>query len=261
MSQEQKSNQENVKQRDSQKLHQETSTSNRHLKSAEQAIVNYLRTHPEFFNRHLDLLETLSIPHPCQPAVSLIERQLRQLRDHNTQLHKKLKELLDVARENGHLVNRMQRLTIMLIKQREIKGMLLGVKTVLREEFNADFITLQLTHDAAELAGEACLSANGQALFQSILHSGRPRCGRFTQGQINTLFGETGHHIASAALVPLRGREWCGLLGVGSQDEHHFHPGMGILFLKSMGELISQALQTHLYADVNVNDNAAIREP
>lgn len=259
MSEEQKLSQDIVKQNEHQNINQEATKSNRSLKDAEHAIVNYLRTHPEFFNRHLDLLEILAIPHPCQPAVSLIERQRLQLRDRNVQLHKKLKELLEVARENGNLVNRMQRLTLMLIKNRELKGMLAGVKTVLRDEFNADFVTLQLTYEAAELAGETCLSANGQVLFQTILRSGRPRCGRFTQGQITTLFGETSDHIASAALVPLRGKEWYGLLGVGSEDKHHFHPGMGILFLKSMGELISQALQTHLYPNVDPS-NAAVRQ-
>ena len=48
----------------------------RTLREAEQAIVRYLRAHPDFFNRHPELVETLRIPHLCHPAVSLLEHQV-----------------------------------------------------------------------------------------------------------------------------------------------------------------------------------------
>ncbi|MGL4601861.1 MAG: DUF484 family protein, partial [Plesiomonas sp.] len=46
----------------------------------EQAISRYLAEHPDFFNRHAPLLNSLQIPHHSHGAVSLIERQLLQLR-------------------------------------------------------------------------------------------------------------------------------------------------------------------------------------
>lgn len=221
---------------------------NKTLKEAEQAIVRYLRAHPDFFNRHLDLLETLRIPHPCRPAVSLIERQVLQLREQNTQLQKKFQELIEIARHNGRLVTRMHRLTLVLIETQHLDEMLQGIKSVLRDEFKADFSSLRLAIRAAplDITEEELLSAEVEALFESILRTGRPCCGRLTHEQKTSLFNEAASHVASVALVPLRGMDWCGLLAIGSRDESRFHPGIGTLFLNCMGELISHALQPYL---------------
>ena len=54
--------------------------------------------------------------------------------------------------------------------------------------------------------------------------------------------------VASAALIPLGGGEWRGLLVVGSVNPGRFHPGVGTLFLERIGELVSQALQARLLA-------------
>lgn len=233
------------------------STSTQQLCDAEQPIVTYLRDHPEFFNRHLNLLETLSIPHPCGPAVSLLERQLLYMREWNAQLQKKLTELVAVAQENGYLVSRMQRLALVLIKHQELETMLEEIKTVLQDEFNADFVILKVTAQAAGSTTETCLSANQQVLFEPVLRSGKPQCGQLNYEQITSLFGDVSASIASVALVPLWGTGWCGLLGVGSQDKQRFHPGMGMLFLKSMGELISQALETKIYSKSEPNHDLA----
>jgi len=222
----------------------------RTLSEAEQAIVRYLNAHPEFFNRHPELVETLRIPHPCQPAVSLLQHQVRILRERNAQLRGKLQEWVEVARENGDLIDRLQRLTLVLIEARDLAEMLTGIEGVLQAEFKAEYTLLCLTAEVQPADWERImiLSPAAQAVFGPLLNSGRPLCGRLTRQQAQTLFGERACRIASAALVPLRGERWQGLLAVGSQDEERFQPGMGTLFLSCMGELISHALQTHLPA-------------
>jgi uncharacterized protein YigA (DUF484 family) len=152
----------------------------------------------------------------------------------------------------------MQRLTLMLITHRELNSMLQGIKTILQDEFNADFVTLKVTTQAAVLMEETFLSASHQALFESVLHSGRPQCGQFNEEQITSLFAEAaGASMGSVALIPLRGTGWCGLLGIGSQDKQRFHPDMGMLFLKIMGELISQAIETNLSSVTPSNTDLA----
>jgi uncharacterized protein YigA (DUF484 family) len=220
----------------------------RTLREAEQAIVRYLRAHPDFFNRHPELVETLRIPHLCHPAVSLLEHQVTLLRERNAQLRSKLEELVEVARDNGQLISHLQRLTLVLIEARALPDMLQGIETVLREEFKAEFTALRLTARVlqTELDRTVLLSPAMQALFEPLLSSGRPLCGRLTRQRTQALFGEAASQVASIALVPLQGNDWQGLLAVGSQDEGRFHPGMGTLFLRCMGELISHALQAHL---------------
>lgn len=222
----------------------------RTLSEAEQSIVRYLKAHPEFFNRHPELVETLRIPHPCQPAISLLQHQVRVLRERNAQLRGKLEEWAEVARENGDLIDRLQRLTVVLIEARGLAAMLSGIEGVLRAEFKAEYTLLCLTPEAqpADWERAMILSPAAQTLFGPLFSSGRPLCGRLTRQQAQTLFGERASRIASAALVPLQGEHWQGLLAMGSQAEERFQPGMGTLFLSCMGELISHALQTHLPA-------------
>ena len=222
----------------------------RTLGEAEQAIVSYLRAHPDFFNRHPDLVETLRIPHPCRPAVSLLEHQVSLLWERNTQLRNKLEEWVAVARDNSHLIARLQRLILVLIEARALSEMLQGIEAVLRDEFKAEFTILRLTAGVllpANLSREVTLTPAVQALFEPLLQAGQPLCGRLTRQRAQALFGETAARVASVALVPLQGNGWQGLLAVGSQDEERFHPAMGTSFLSCMGELISHALQTHLY--------------
>jgi uncharacterized protein YigA (DUF484 family) len=216
----------------------------------ELAIDEYLRHHPDFFTRHLPLLETLRVPHPCRPAVSLIERQLALLREQNAQLRNKLRELVAVARDNDFLAKRIQYLALELIEAGDLNEMLQGVQSTLRDRFNLDFAVLRLAADSVEstLSGAAELvTAECLAPFEKVLGSGRPQCGELGEAQLRLLFPDGAPEIGSAAVVPLRGADWKGVLAVGSQDPERFYPAMGTLFLSRMGELISHALQAHLH--------------
>ena len=60
----------------------------------EKAVADYLRDNPDFFQNNTSLLATLQIPHGCGSAVSLVEHQVRVLRDQNRQLKRKLMDLV-----------------------------------------------------------------------------------------------------------------------------------------------------------------------
>jgi hypothetical protein len=214
-----------------------------------QVVAQYLRAHPDFFNENIDLLAKLRIPHPCRPAVSLVERQLEILRDQNAQLQKKLRELVDVARDNDRVSLQMQRLALMLIEATELEEIIHGVESILRDEFHADFAALRLAAQPVashSIDAQTYFHFNMLPLFESILNSGRPRCGRISDEQLRALFDESGPRVASAAAIPLKGVDWQGILALGSRDETRFHPGMGAVFLARMGEMIGYALERHL---------------
>ncbi|HOW76272.1 MAG TPA: DUF484 family protein [Candidatus Competibacteraceae bacterium] len=214
-------------------------------------VVAWLRDHPEFFIRYPELVETLRIPHPCRPAVSLLEYQNRLLRERSQRLHDKLLELVDIARDNDRLAERVQRLALGLLDARGgLDELLHGVKAILRDEFKADCVALCLAAPPA-----AGLSAVGEwlrpdvvGLFDAVFRAGRPQCGRLSLEQAAALFSEGVGDAASAALIPLDGEIWHGLLVVGSRDANRFHPGVGTLFLERIGQLVSQALQARLLA-------------
>ena len=59
------------------------------------AVKEYLEAHPEFFDEHPHLLETLTVPHaPPGGAVSLVERQVKVLRERQAASRERLAELV-----------------------------------------------------------------------------------------------------------------------------------------------------------------------
>lgn len=218
---------------------------------ADLKVVAYLRDHPEFFTRHPDLVEALRVPHPCKPAVSLLEYQNRLLRERCQRLHDKLLEWVAIARDNDRLAERVQRLALNLLDARGgLDELLHGIKAILRDEFRADCIVLCLAEPPTTglSAVEEFLRPDVVGLFDDVFRVGRPRCGRLSAEQAAALCGQGGANVASAALIPLGGGSWRGLLVVGSSNAGRFHPGVGTLFLEWIGELVSQALQARLLA-------------
>ncbi|HXH01868.1 MAG TPA: DUF484 family protein [Candidatus Competibacteraceae bacterium] len=217
----------------------------------EQQVASYLLHNPEFFERHLELLETLRIPHPVKPAVSLIERRLGLLQEQNARLERRLRELLAVARDNDYLSRRMQDFTLTLIEAGNLEDLLTGICGMLRDDFNADFCALRLaaTPRPKRLLREPEFVRPGELdLFAGALAGGRPLCGTLAPAQAEWLFQESAPRVASVALMPLAGVDWRGLLAVGSEDPGRFQPAMGSLFLARMGELVSRALGRYLRA-------------
>src|ERR1700689_4557213 len=103
------------------------------------SVAEYLQTYPDFFERNSPLLAKLRLPHvrDVGATVSLVERQVEVLRERNQSLERKLKELVDVARANDTLADRIHRLSQRLIQARTPLGTINAIETSLREDFEA----------------------------------------------------------------------------------------------------------------------------
>jgi uncharacterized protein YigA (DUF484 family) len=217
----------------------------------EKTVADYLRDNPEFFQNNASLLASLEIPHACGPAVSLVEHQVKVLRDQNRQLKRKLMDLVHVARDNNRLNERMHQLTLGLINTGSLVALLDTLREHLQGEFKADTVNLRLAgipEAQARECGVDIYDPEGPELahFESFLKSCRPQCGRFKTEQLRYLFGDQADAIESLALVPLGLKSNYGLLAIGSQDASRFHPGMGTLFLTHLGELTGLLLSRYL---------------
>jgi uncharacterized protein YigA (DUF484 family) len=215
-------------------------------------VADYLQTYPDFFERNSQLLTKLRLPHVRDVAatVSLVERQVEVLRERNQALERKLKELLDVARANDALADRIHRLSQRLIRTRTLAESISAIETSLREDFDAMNSVLVLFLEEAR----ALTPAMGRFLrvavagdedlrtFDSLLSSGKPRCGQVRDAQRDYLFGLESVAIGSVALTPLGQKGALGLLAIGASDAERFHPGMSTEFLVRIGELVTYAL-------------------
>jgi uncharacterized protein len=220
----------------------------------EKTVADYLRDNPEFFHNNTSLLAALQIPHAVGPAVSLVEHQVKVLRDQNSQLKRKLMDLVHVARDNNRLNERMHQLTLGLINAKSLEALLDTLRENLLGEFKADTVILRLANMPEVHARECGVDifdpqAAELGQFESFLKSSRPQCGRFKQEQLQYLFGDQAQAIESVALIPLGTNTSLGLLAIGSREASRFHPGMGTLFLTHLGELTGLLLSEHLETD------------
>lgn len=225
----------------------------------DQLIADYLRSHPEFFNNHARLLTEIRVPHHAHGAVSLIERQVTALREHNLELKRQLQALVQVARDNDRLNERIQRFTLRLFEAADFDATLHAVNAGLRDDFQADMLALCLFRRAPAAAAaarplplrETDADDPDSAAFATLLATGKPLCGHLRRGQSAYLFGEQAEQLGSAVVLALNadsaeGPVRLGLLGIGSHDAKRYHAGMGTLFLSHLGDLVGRALDRHL---------------
>lgn len=215
----------------------------------ERQVTEYLKAHPEFFRMHPLLLAELNIPHPSGSAVSLVERQIRVLRDRNQHYETRLRELVDAARDNQRLTNSLHRLAVNLLLGDGLDDILATVTEELREQLDTDFVSVHLLGSTAqaEQQPERYLNEDGAKLksLGKLIADKHIQCGRMNKEQINLLFGNDAAEVGSGAIIPLHSTETFGLLAVGGRDAQRYHPGMGTDYLKLLGELVSAA--TKLY--------------
>jgi hypothetical protein len=214
----------------------------------ERTIVEYLRQHPEFFTYHEELLAKMEIPHTRGAAISLVERQLTVLREENRRLQHKLESIIAIAQKNDQLNQRVQHLFLTLLSAKDIDEFFNALYETLQHEFNTDTVVIRVFElPPPSLAGrQEFVEYDAQvfALFETLLETNKPLCGRLSETQMHYLFRAS--KVASAVLVPLGAPRPCGLLALGSQDVGRFHAGMATDLLKYMGESVGQLLRLWL---------------
>src|SRR5688572_1848544 len=220
----------------------------------ETAIADYLQGNPDFFERHATLLTKLNLPHNRgSSAISLVERQVAALRDKNEKLEARLRELIEVARDNDVLAAKIHRLACRLVRANDASSVMDALEASLREDFGASEWLVLVPSDGesplAKLSSRHLRLVRLGAPELKMFETGRPRCGQIRDSQRDYLFGAGTVEIGSAALVPLGhkpGGKQSGmpLLAIGSPDAERFHPTMSTEFLARIGDLVSEAIET-----------------
>lgn len=206
----------------------------------EQRLADYLSKHPDFFQRQASVLEHIEIPHETGTAVSLIEHQVKVLKQQTERYKSQLSELINVARENERLNQRLHQLTLKLLEAGSLNDVISTLQDELRTKFNADAVEMKL-FISEEI--EAHATDPGLAIFREFMDTDKPTCGALDAEKLETLFGDQAGPEGSAALIPIRTSILSGVLAIGSRDADRFHQGKGVDFLIRLGELVSLTLQ------------------
>jgi uncharacterized protein YigA (DUF484 family) len=205
------------------------------------SVEAYLLEHSDFFVEHEELLTSLRLPHQRGDTVSLVERQMKLLRERNIEMRHRLSQLMDVARDNDRLFEKTRRLILALMDAGSLEEVVMSVEDSLRQDFQVPFVSLILFSETATAVGRSVTLGEAQAAIGGLLGEGKSLAGTLRDHELDFLFGEEQRkQVGSTALVPLANGQ--GLLAIASRDPQHYKSSVGTLFLSYIGEVLSRVL-------------------
>ncbi|HKJ16407.1 MAG TPA: DUF484 family protein [Xanthomonadales bacterium] len=219
--------------------------------SLEKVVADFLRKHPNFLKNNPEVLESQQLLHSSGVAASLIERQVKLLREKNEEVNRQLSHLIHVASENEQLMSRLHQLTIELMSTSDMSEFFQHLSDSLLKDFNADIFRVCLFDTSLkididdELADSIRLVSREDSdvqKFKDHLEKGETVCGRLSQTKLDFLFDSRAKWVQSTALMPLGKNGAHGLMAIGSSDPARFYPGMGTLFLELLADVVCTTL-------------------
>jgi uncharacterized protein len=207
-------------------------------------VAQFLRSNPQFFDQHPQLLESIVVPHPHGGrAIPLTERQIVTLREKVRVLEARLGEFLRFGEDNDAIGEKVHRLSLALLGAKDFAAAVQSLYFHLREDFAVPHVALRVWGRPLPAGADAPEAEPvADALRDRAETMGAPQCGPAPGSPFLAWFGDAQEHIRSAALIPLGETRTLGLLALGSEDPQRFFPEMGTLYLRRIGELTAGAL-------------------
>tara|TARA_R110002111_G_scaffold145657_6_gene212243 strand:- start:2890 stop:3594 length:705 start_codon:yes stop_codon:yes gene_type:complete len=206
-------------------------------------VADYLRRHPAYFAEHDELLTDLIIPHQPGQAVSLVERQVKLLRERNIEVRNRLNQLMDTARENDRLFDKSRRLILSMLEAQSLEQVIASLEDSLRNDFQVPFVCLILFTEADRYSNAHCVShAAAKEAIGHLLNNGKPVSGALRPEELSFLFGESAEEVASTAFAPISHEGLHGVLALGSKDSQQYRSATGTLFLGYVADALARIL-------------------
>lgn len=205
-------------------------------------IAAWLRQHPDYFDTHPELLAHLHLRHETG-GVSLIERQVQQLRRRNEELEEKLQELIAVAADNDRLFGRLRALILCLLDSASEAQLGTRLFNELREPFQCQQLALLRFAEHSASPWQTMDRADFEQRLPGLLRNHRALAGKWRRDELRFLFGDDGLQLSSAAVIPLiEGERALGVLALGSTEASHFRSSQDTLFITHLGDLVARLL-------------------
>ena len=210
------------------------------------AVAVYLKENPRFFEEFADVIAEIFVPHPHGGhAIPIAERQIVTVREKNTELEGKLRELMRFGSDNDQISEKVHRSTLALIAAPDLETTLAVLYHSLKEDFGIPHVASRLWGKVPEQSYLPELAATSQELREYAAALGAPYCGPSAPFESRDWFDD-GEAMQSFAFLPLRTAFTFGLLGLGDESAERFHPGMGTMYLTRLAELASVSTSRYL---------------
>lgn len=205
----------------------------------------YLRANPDFFMNRDNLLAEITLPHESGSAISLLERQVKILRERSIESRHTLNALLENAKYNDQLFNVTRALILALLMEDDLSRIASATEANLATQPGIDACTVILfatdnLHDAQNARVESTEFVTQH--FPTLLRERRTQCRPITKEVAGFLFPQNGSGIRSAALCPIGRERMLGVLAIGNKAQDYFNAELDTLFLDFIGEVLESVL-------------------
>ena len=193
----------------------------------------FLLENIDFFVSRESLLSELSFKHDSGGASSLLEMQVRRLRDEQSRLMEMLTSFVSTGQDNEDLFLKSKTLTLALIKAKDIDSIIETVESFFQDIIGADTCNLVLVSDQEVQELE---SVTGIEMNKNSIHMGP-----FSQEKMSYLFQD--EEMLSGVISIFKVKNKFGLLKIGSKDQTKYLGDGDTTFIEYIRDVIASVIE------------------
>ena len=213
-------------------------------KLSEDLVLDYLESNPDFFNRNEEALSRVVLQHNSGDAASIIERQIKTLRNRNQKIDTQMSEMISVAKLNEEIFSKIRALCTSMIDIETWQQLNESLATHFLTNFKADYILCNIEESSSTLSLDH-IKFEEIRIGESFKTGTEPLCLQLREEEMHDLFGsihKKGQRTESVLIIPFGSRDRKGFLSVGSKDPLRFNSNMETMFATFISSLLSRVV-------------------
>ena len=194
----------------------------------------YLLENTDFFLSRESLVSELSFKHDAQGATSLLEMQVRKLRDEQSRLMDMLSGFVSTGKENEELFFKSKNLTLSVIAAKDFDEVKKTVELFFEQNFEIDSCILEILTDSQlqELENKTNLDMNKDAFHM----------GPLSKEKMDAFFSS--ESVKSAVISVMKLKSGFGLLKIGSNEPTKYLGDGDTTFIEYIRDIIVTVLES-----------------
>ena len=213
-------------------------------KLSEDLVLDYLESNPDFFNRNEEALSRVVLQHNSGDAASIIERQIKTLRNRNQKIDTQVSEMISLAKLNEEIFSKIRALCTSMIDIETWQQLNESLATHFLTNFKADYILCNIEESSSTLSLDH-IKFEEIRIGESFKTGTEPLCLQLREEEMHDLFGsihKKGQRTESVLIIPFGSRDRKGFLSVGSKDPLRFNSNMETMFATFISSLLSRVV-------------------
>nr|WP_217702244.1 DUF484 family protein [Vibrio ostreicida] len=206
-----------------------------------EVVAEYLRDNPSFFDTRRHLIDSLSLSHQEQGAVSLVQVQLTRQRQRIEELEEEITTLMSMAQRNDKTFQEFMGLQERLLNCDSLLSAIQAVEETAKSLGLLAYVRLF----ECDSSYYSLNRADYQRFATTHLNGKQAYLGRMRKSDRQRLFGAKNRapEMGSYVVLPIKKKALLGMLAFSSADGGHFQPDMDTLFLRHLVLVFAQLVE------------------